>query len=290
MLTIHTLKFPQFLPRASYYLLFLVLFFCPKLWASQAALVMSEKAMIYSDVEMTSVIGYVSRGKKIVVGEIARNKGQLYPIIISGKVAYIRVIDVSTEKESPTSTNLTAERFTKNTNNIPKSKYSLSYFAFNSTIGNTKQNYRVKNNDPFLWQGFSLKGEAIFKNNVDYQFIINYLTTANGKENYKMAEVGGGIAYRLKNSLKWQLRVEGQALLVPFSQYSIGNDFRKNSYGYTLGGGLNLHYLFSESWGVDLNGGLYYSKLLGFKLPPPYENSAPTFIGTRLGAGLTYNY
>src|SRR5680860_266278 len=98
------------------------------------ALVMSDRAVIYADQEMTSPIGYVPRGKKIKVGEVARNKAQVYPIIVSGKLAYIRVIDVSTEKDQLDSTRLVAERFQKATKHDPKTRTTLSYFSYTSQI------------------------------------------------------------------------------------------------------------------------------------------------------------
>ena len=69
-----------------------------------------------------------------MVGEIPRNKAQVYPIVVSGKVAYIRVNDVTTERESMDTTRLTAERFQKNTAPSISGKFAVSYYAFNSTI------------------------------------------------------------------------------------------------------------------------------------------------------------
>src|SRR5687768_7328928 len=80
--------------------LIISLFVCPVLWASQEAIVTADQAVIYADEQMKSPLGYVKRGKKIKVGEVARNRAQVYPIIVSGKIGYIRVLDVSTERDA----------------------------------------------------------------------------------------------------------------------------------------------------------------------------------------------
>ena len=78
--------------------LFFSLIFCQNLWAIQDALVIAEQAVIYADEQMSAPVGFVRKGKKIKVGDIPRNRAQVYPIIVSGKIAYIRVIDVNTQK------------------------------------------------------------------------------------------------------------------------------------------------------------------------------------------------
>lgn len=290
MVKIYTPKFPRFSLHLILSLLFISIFYAPTIHAAQQALVIVDKAVIYSDMDMTSPIGYISRGKKIAVGDTAKNKFQVYPLIISGKIAYIRVADVSTEKEGPTSKRLTAERFSRKAEEVPKMKYSLSYLQFNSAISSTKKNYKVENNDPFTWSGFSMKGEMLWSKDFDFQVLFNYLGATTEEETYKMLELGTGLAWRIINKPRWQFRTEGQVMLVPFSSYAIKSDFRKNSYGYTLGGGASLDYYFNEFWGLELSGGLYYTKLLGFELPAPYQNVAPVFIGSRIALGLSYQY
>ena len=135
----------QEVPRTRVFLLiFVLLFSCPDLLASQEAIVTTDRAVIYSDQEMTSPVGYAARGKKIAVGEIARNKAQVYPIVVSGKIAYIRVIDVSTEKETMKSSNLTAERFSRQTLVAPQAKYVASYYSYLSQIAVSKKNEKLE--------------------------------------------------------------------------------------------------------------------------------------------------
>lgn len=272
------------------YLLFLVIFFCPKIWAAQTAMVLADRAIIYSDKEMTSPIGYVSRGKKLKVGDIPRNRAQVYPIVVSGKVAFIRVIDVTTEKESMDSTRLSAERFQKSTRKEYKSKFVVSYLTFLSQISLDKSNSTLADGDALQWHGVSLKGEALLWKSWDLQIMFNFLQAIKDKETFRIFELGAGGAYRLVNSKKFLLRLEGQLLAIPFSNYSYGGDFRVNGYGVTTGAGVNANYYFDENWSLEGSLGLFYTKTFGYDAPAPYSTIEPSFMGTRAALGLSYTY
>lgn len=263
---------------------------CLNLWASQDAMVIVEKALVYSDVEMTSPVGYIRRGKKIKVGEIPRNKAQAYPIVVSGRVAYIRVLDVTTEKESMDSQRLVAERFQKNTEKKYSTKYVLSYYSFASTIALEKENGEVMDGDALNWNGASLKGEALVVDNWDFQVLANYMTTTKGEETFKVFEFGFGGAYRLINARYFLLRLEGQLLAIPFSSYALGSKFRVNSFGASAGGGLNSTILLGKHWGLEGFAGYYYTKTFNYKTPDPYEQISPSFAGARIGLGINYTY
>lgn len=63
--------------------------------AIQTAIVGVDKAIVYADVEMTSPIGYVRGGRQLKVGSQARRGGAILPIVVAGRIAYIRTQDVS---------------------------------------------------------------------------------------------------------------------------------------------------------------------------------------------------
>ena len=78
---------------------FLLCFVSFSALADQKARVVVEKAIIYSDLYLTSPIGQISQGKIITVGNVKRRHGTVLPIIVHGKVAYIRVRDLMLEKD-----------------------------------------------------------------------------------------------------------------------------------------------------------------------------------------------
>jgi hypothetical protein len=259
-------------------------------FAAQLALVSAEKAIVYSDEQMTSSIGFIRKGKKIKVGDIARNKAQVYPIIISGRMGWIRVEDVTTEKESANSDNLTAERFQKKTIQAERRNalYSLSYLQFASQITLDKKNGQIANNDALTWTGVSLRGESSFTESWDLEVLLNFLVAEKEEEKFKMLEIGMGGGYKIFRLGNLTLKLDAQLMLIPFATYELGDLYRKRSYGTTLGGGLNMGYRFGTHFGIEAYGGFYYTKLFKFDAPEPYEPISPSFIGSRVGVGLTY--
>lgn len=64
-------------------------------YGSQKVVVTSSKAFIYADKDLTLPIGFVSFGRELTVGEVSRKGGDILPLIVSGKIAYIKVADIS---------------------------------------------------------------------------------------------------------------------------------------------------------------------------------------------------
>lgn len=253
-------------------------------------MVTAEKAIIYSDEQMTSPIGFVRRGKKIKVGDIARNKAQVYPLIVSGKMAFIRVLDVNTEKESVDSDRLVAERFMKATKPKYRTRYVLSYFSYASQISQGHNNSGLEDGDPLSWSGGSLRGEIRTNGKFDFLLIANFLGAKENREEYRAFEVGVGGAWRFLELGGFSLRAKGEVLAVPFATYAIGSDFRKRTMGGSFGAGLDAHFQFSDNWGLEVAAGLYTTKLSKFDLPSPYQSIKPSFSGTRTSIGISYIY
>jgi hypothetical protein len=259
--------------------------------ALQDAIVMADKAYIYSDKEASSIIGFVRKGKKIKVGDVAMNKGQLFPLFVSGKIAYIRAVDVSTEKLALESDILLAERFRRNTHGNFKTKYVASYFTFLSKASLSAENGDLGDKDSVLWHGLSLKGESNLKPNWDMQVIINYMgASTDDNERFKLFETGLGAAYRIINQHRFLLRLEAQFLPIPYASYELGDEFRVTGFGYTLGAGANATLMFATHWGVEGSAGVYSTQLLKFKPPEPYSDFSASFVGSRVSVGLNYQY
>ena len=84
------------------FLICLAWFVCSsdKAHSAQKVTVSTSKAIIYADRELTLPLGYVTMGKELRVGEVARKGGQVLPLIVSGKIAYIKVSDISASKDN----------------------------------------------------------------------------------------------------------------------------------------------------------------------------------------------
>ncbi len=61
---------------------------------AQIAVVEREKAVIYADRKLSVPIGFIRKGKRIQVGSVKRRGGTILPIVVAGKLSYIRVKDV----------------------------------------------------------------------------------------------------------------------------------------------------------------------------------------------------
>ncbi len=272
-------------------LLFSFSIFCPKTWASQEAVVTADKAMIYSDQQMSSSVGFVKKGKKVKIGDVARNQSRVFPIIVSGKVAYIKSEDVSTDLEDPNAKTVILERFKKLTMVDYKTKYSLSYISYASQVYLRKGNPEgIKDKDTFNWGGVGLKGEAYLKSLWDLQFLVNYLTGTATNETFRMVEAGLGGGFRFVNFSRVKVTGDVQVMGIPYASYSYRSKFRVNGYGFTAGAGGTAVFRLGDHWGLEGTAGVYYTKLSGFVAPKQFETITPGFYGTRVYVGANYQF
>jgi hypothetical protein len=278
--------------------LLLCLLFCPEVWAAQEAIVIADKALIYSDRTMSAPVGYVVRGRKVTIGEIPRNKARLFPIIVSGKIAYIRAIDVNTEIDSLDSNRLVAERFLRAAKSKARVNYGFSVFTFPSQITLNRSVDELKDKDAFVFNGFHVRGVTRTTGNWDLGFALGYAEGRENIESFRMVEIGPEFAYRIYTGDSFVFRWQNQVFGVPFATYALGSKARVNGYGFSAGTGVNANWTFGKRFGLEAYGGIYYTKLFGFDLPDPANAGTtrnlpdvrlnPSFVGTRIGAGITY--
>lgn len=77
----------------------LCLFLSSNVFSADLAYIVSDQAIIYSDMDLSVAIGYAKRGKKIKVGEVARKNGRVLSTVVSGRIAYIKKADVRLAQE-----------------------------------------------------------------------------------------------------------------------------------------------------------------------------------------------
>ncbi len=285
------LKICQLLRVLPFFLFGSLLLNCPVSQAAQRATVIADQATIFSDRQMSSPIGFVTKGKVLTIGEIPRNRAQVYPIIVSGKVAYIRVLDVRTEGEDDSEMPIVTKRFQKQTvSKRPQSRVALSFFNFSSVVGLGDRNGELEDQDSLTWQGLSFRTEVLLKNGVDIFIIGNMLQSSFEEEEFRIFELGAGVGYRLLDFRYVKLRTDAQVLAIPFATYALSDEFRVRSYGVSSGANLHLAILLGKHWGLEAYSGFYYTRLAGFNSPDPYQDVAPSFYGVRLGGGLNVSF
>jgi hypothetical protein len=166
----------------------------------------------------------------------------------------------------------------------------VGLFNYATQINLSLENGKLKDKDPMNWTGVALRGGARVSSKWDLDVLINYMKTNAKNEAFSAFELGLGAATRIFETSRFKFRFLGQFLFVPFSTYALGEEFRVNGYGFSTGGSASLTYKLGGSWGLEGYGGFYYTKLSGFKAPKPYSNVEPSFIGSRIGLGLNYQF
>jgi hypothetical protein len=285
-------RFSLFSERLSLILLWPLLFYCQDLWASQRAIVITDKAVIYADETMTSPIGYLSKGKSFLMGEIPRNKAQVYPIIVSGKVAYIRAIDVSTDFNLNQG-EVALDRFARATDPHIVNVYSLLLYQYRSDIAVSRSNGGIGKNDTINWGGVSFKGSAQMWKRTDLEVYVNLSQVKTDRaisEEFRVVEFGLGYGVNVIRTKRLTFKLSGQAYAIPYTSYGLEDKFRVNGFGGTLGGSGTLSYRFTKHWGLEAFGGYYVSRLFNYKAPTPYSNIVPFLSGPRIGAGINFQY
>jgi len=79
------------------FLTFSLLMHCFTASAAHNAMVTATKATVYSDMAMESPIGFLKSGTTIRVGEEPKNSNQVLPFFLNGKVAYIKISDITSK-------------------------------------------------------------------------------------------------------------------------------------------------------------------------------------------------
>jgi hypothetical protein len=224
----------------------------------------------------------------VTIGDVARNKKRVYPIIVSGKIAYIRVADVNSENEGEASHVIVAERFQKSTQPQEKNNYSVSLFNYATQITVSKENDQLKDKATVNWYGVGLRGGAIMTKKWDMEVLMNIMSANEEDEVYRVLEIGLGGAARIIDTSRFKLKAFVQLLGIPFATYALADEFRVNGYGFSSGGGGSMTMRMGNNLGLEVYGGLYYTKISGFSSSKPYSATAPSFVGSRVGVGLNY--
>ncbi len=114
--------------------------------AAQYAVVTAVQATIYADKQLLAPIGFIKQGKKILVGEVARQYGTILPVSVAGRIAYIQVKDIATTKRL------------KNDDTIPQGESRASH-SFYDTMGSNGQDNLKEDNYVGLELGTSTMTE-----------------------------------------------------------------------------------------------------------------------------------
>jgi hypothetical protein len=256
------------------------------------ARVVVEKAKIFSDIQMTSVIGYIKKGKQIRVGEVPKNKARVLPIIVSNKVAYIQTKDIKTGTDVKTLKSVSQrikEKMNAKTSRNRVGVYAGTYYGllasneFVDSIGSE-----------LLFLEFGARGYYTnLKTGKGYRVSVGHAIAEKTDSQISVSTVAVSYRFNAIKLSKYDLNIYAGGVLSPYSEYKQGNDFKIN--GQALGGEVAAEMRFSLSSKVSLHLEANYQllKFVNMSLP---ENSFypeefnPLLNGIKLAGTISYEF
>lgn len=270
--------------------IFFCLLFACELYAAQYATISVDRAIVYADIEMTAPIGYLVRGKRIRIGDNARNKDRVYPFILNNKVVYIEKKNISTTDDlsliSSTTQRIKEQEVKREETVIGFGPVlRLQRFSFDSGYGDMQS-------EVLLLTGVTLSGELNHLGTRESRILsLDFVKGNKGNQSFSEATFHFQFGYQLLQSRYLVIRPRIGLSVTPYAQYEIKNQFQKNGQG--LGGNLGFDFdiRLTESWGFTLGASYNYSKYFGFELPNPYPSEfKPSLSGYEVNARVKYRF
>lgn len=291
-------KCREILKFATYYCLISIIFINLS-WSARWANVVVNKAIIYSDLQMTSAIGYLKKGKKVRVGEVARSQGQLLPIVVNQRVAYIKVKDLSIANDIRTLQSV-SERIKEMQNKVTVENrvgFYTGLFFLNGYLGKDfdSESYDYGRNAFYI---LGLVGHHTkLEENSSFKVATEFTSRTDGDSSNTLYSISIGRRFFSREMNKAQIDIYGSVVIQPFIEAKISDDLILNGNG--LGASIELEYVTSVSRKLDLHFEGNYSmvKQFGFDSGKDSETlSALTdalegyFFGHKFLVKLTYRF
>lgn len=270
--------------------------------AADWATVTADKALVYADSQMSSPIGYFSKGRKIRVGEKKRNKGQVLPTVYKGRVVYIRSADLRTGEDLVmvrTASERIVDREQERKRESRVGFMGSAFFASASNFQSVEENQNFDEGS----EGVFLGGLGIYgqtrkhgeKSSLKMKF--EYFSgTAKDDTGLSMLLLTGEYARDLIYFKRFSLEFFAGVSLAPWVQYEADSLFKVNGYGAGFGAGAQAIWRVNPSWAVHVEGKYSYLRLFGFNLPDSTDtysikgDFSPTLSGPSVSGILSYNF
>lgn len=259
----------------TYFLIALVFLIChvQNLFAITSAEVISQEAIIYSDEELTLPIGIAKYGKVITIGNPNRQLNYV-PVIVSGRMAYIKIADLKIESDgqtgrqklNPSKHNIDSileglrEKITQNNWFAPtfqKTQTGSNFKNIENQIGQSDHPMTNEFKATFLHRSDNFKHE--------WGFSLAYVKISGEQLSltYPEISVQYGKVYSL--SRKFYLIPFASAQLGIGSNFEIANNYQIEPSLYLLGGALGskVFYQLGNDFGFFFGGNYTYMHIFG---------------------------
>lgn len=261
----------------------MLLLFSSRSFAARWAVVKNTKAIVYSDVKMSSEIGYISKGKKVRVGDVPKNNERVLPILLKNRVGYIRIRDLSLGNDMEKLRGVT-DRYQERIKNSARDKSTLGAY-----LGGLFPSFRSEGADELGVNGAFIGGglSAYYKNpNLKWKgkLSLEYLQYTSGEEKMNFFSIPVGMMFYTKVEEKLKYEFYYGLILHPFIEFRRGNDIILNGQG--LGGfiSMEIQYELSNRSNISFIPMLEVNKLSNFGTDSNSE--VAKFLGNSLNGYL----
>lgn len=268
--------------------------FCFNANAAKWATIRSDKAVIYADTLMQAPIGYLKKGKKIRVGEVQRNYGKLLPIVVQGRIAYIKITDIASTiklEQLQSATERVRKSKIKKKNNRLSLIYS-GYASFISVDSTTTYSGNSNSGDVFYFSGGGVRGYLQDdKKQTSWRITLDHVATTIDQNEFSVLSLTAEYGYNFVQFENYIFRVYGGGSIIPYTQYSYNDLFTVNGYGFAASTGLEMVFKLNDGIGIHLDAGYQYTKLY-YQLPDEtnLDKYEPSFNGLKFTAGISYAF
>lgn len=270
--------------------LFIFLSFINVSYAAQWAKVTNDKAVIYADQQQLAPIGYIKKGKKVRVGEVVRNNGKLLPIVINGKVAYIKVEDLDISYSQKVLESPSQRLVKKATEKTSESRFALTYNGLATSLDTTDGEEFVFFNGGGVRSYFTnLKKKTTWRVGLDF------ITTTVNNYTLDVSSLSAEFSYNLIQTSFYDFHIYGGGAIIPYAQFGRDSDFKENGYGAGASAGVEMIFKLGDSLGIHVDGHYQYTQMF-FQLDEIVQRDLnvtsfePTLHGLKFSAALSFAY
>ena len=243
---------------------------------------------------MTSPIGFIINGKKIRVGEKAKNKGRVLPTVVNRRVVYIKISDLQTSNKLTNIESVSARlKTSREMSDISK---RLSFGGSIFFANTSSPDFSGESDDVFL--GFFIKG--YFENSSSkqkYTSSLEYSTFSEKRNDVNFSFSYINIPFSFSNELissgRFELNYLYGVSILPFVEYKNGGDFTLNGYGLGANFGTEIVFKISKALFIHLEGNYQYLYTTGFNFPNINDfpsNASFILSGIQTTASISYGF
>lgn len=267
------------------FFIFILSIVSTSLFAAQDAIIRSEHAIIYADIEMTAPIGYVSQGKKVRIGNTTKTLNRLYPIVVNNKIAYIKKEDLTLKSEA--TMNLKT-RFKEGKYVYKNNSYGLGLIGTMTSINFSLTHDKMKNENLNFMGITANKTQTLRKNSHYESYYLNYKKAESTTQHFSELALAYERSWLVFESDIINVKPKLGASISPYVNYEIPGIFSKRAYGFGAYLGLDLSKMVSRNFESVFSTSYSYSRYMGLDLPAPYPSTSATLMGFDFSMRLQY--